>query len=221
MLKDIKALKYQVIVTNIETFDKIGGGFDKLWKYEPFQSRVISIIWDEAHCVSKWGEFRPEYKTAGRLRYIIPQHIPFYITSATLPPVVLQDVMKILQVRKDNAYVIERSNDRPNVRLCVREMMYPANTYLDLAFLIPEHPPPGWKPPKFVIFFDDIAESILIANFLRARLPPEFRDMIKWFNANMSAEFREVEAENLKDGVVWGLCCTDSFGMVSSRSKCR
>jgi hypothetical protein len=122
--------------------------------------------------------------------------------------------MKILQIRKDNAYVIERSNDRANVSICVREMLHPANSYLDLAFLIPEHPPPGWRCPKFLIFFDDIAESIVVANFLRKRLPPELRDKIVWFNADMSAEFCEVESMKLKAGDVWGLCCTDSFGMV-------
>ncbi|KAF7967710.1 hypothetical protein HWV62_33295 [Athelia sp. TMB] len=215
--EDIKNLKYRVIVTNIEIFDKVGGYFDKLWKHEPFASKVISIIWDEAHCVSKWGEFRPEYKTAGRLRWIIPRHIPFYITSATLPPIVLQDVMSILHMSKDNAYIMQRSNDRSNVRICVREMLYPAKSYLDLAFLIPDKEPPGgwrnWKMPKFVIFFDNIADSIGAARFLRARLPPELHHMVKWFNANMSAEFRDVESLKLKEGDIWGLCCTDSFGM--------
>ena len=213
--KDIGHLKYQVIVTNIEIFDAVDGYFDKLWKEDLFTSRVISIIWDEGHCVSKWADFHPEYKNAGCLRYIIPSHIPFYVTSATLPAIVLNDVMNILHMQKDNTYIMERSNDRHNISICVREMLHPANSYLDLAFLIPENPLPGWKPPKFLIFFDDITESIAVANFLRKRLPPEYRDMIKWFNSDMSAQFRDVESAKLKVGETWGLCCTDSFRMVS------
>jgi superfamily II DNA/RNA helicase len=212
--QDIENLKYQVIVTNIEIFEEMDGPFEKLWKQDLFTSKVISIIWDEGHCVSRWADFRPEYKNAGRLRYIIPSHIPFYVTSATLPPIVLDDVMSILHMQKSNTYILERSNDRHNISICVRELQHPANSYLDLAFLIPENLPPGWKPPKFLIFFDDIAESIAVANFLRQRLPPEYRDMIKWFNSNMSAQFRDVEAAKLKAGDTWGLCCTDSFGMV-------
>lgn len=185
-----------------------------MWKHEPFTSRVISIIWDEGHCVSKWADFRPEYKTAGRLRYLIPQHIPFYVTSATLPLIVLDDVKNTLHIRTDSAYIIERSNDRVNVSICVREMVHPAKSYLDLAFLIPENPEPGWQPPKFLIFFDDIAESIAVAKFLRKRLPPELQHMIKWFNSDMSAEFRDAESMKLKEGETWGLCCTESFGMV-------
>ncbi|KZP14844.1 P-loop containing nucleoside triphosphate hydrolase protein [Athelia psychrophila] len=216
MPEGIEAITVTAKNATKETFE-VGGHFDKLWKYDPFTSKVISIIWDEAHCVSKWGEFRPEYKTAGCLRWIIPRHIPFYITSATLPPIVLQDVMSILHMSKDNAYVMLRSNDHSNVHICVREMLYPAKSYLDLAFLIPEKPPPGgwsnWLMPKFVIFFDNISDSMGAAKFLRARLPPELQHMVKWFNANMSAEFREVEGLKLKDGDIWGLCCTDSFGM--------
>jgi superfamily II DNA helicase RecQ len=61
-VQEIENLKYQVIVTNIETFSKVGSGFDKLWKINVFTSHVVSIIWDEGHCVSKWGDFRPAYK---------------------------------------------------------------------------------------------------------------------------------------------------------------
>jgi len=159
-------LKYQVIVTNIETFDKVDGGFNKLWKHELFTSHVISIIWDEGHCVSKWADFCPEYKTAGQFCHLILQHIPFYVTSVTLPPVVLQDVTDTLHIRTDSTYLFERSNNCANIGICVCEMVHPANSYLDLAFLIPENSLSGWRPPRFLIFFDDIAESIAVAKFL-------------------------------------------------------
>jgi hypothetical protein len=84
-------------------------------------------------------------------------------------------------------------------------MLHPANSYLDLTFLIPENPAPGWRPPKFLIFFDNIEKSIVVTNFLQKRLPPEFRHMIKWFNADMSAEFHEAESLKLKAGEMWGL----------------
>jgi hypothetical protein len=38
--------------------------------------------------------------------------------------------------------------------------------------------------------------------------------MVKWFNSDMSAEFRDAEAMKLKEGETWGLCCTETFGMV-------
>jgi superfamily II DNA/RNA helicase len=35
----------------------------------------------------------------------------------------------------------------------------------------------------------------------------------------MSKTFREREVQAMKDGETWGLCCTDSFGMVSNNSE--
>lgn len=216
--QDIEELKYRVVVTNIETFRKEGGGFDELWKKPDFTRRVISIVWDEGHSCSRWADIRPEYKYIERLRYMLPKTIPFYVTSATLPPLVLDDVMRILHIRSDNVRFFHRSNDRPNVHLVIRKMVHPANSFLDLVFLVPDEIPPGWRPPKFLIFFDSIAESIAAAKFLRKRLPPEFRGLIKWFNANMSPEYRTDEVDNMERGCTCGLCCTESFGMVSPNS---
>lgn len=207
-----------MVVTNIETVMKKGEGFEKLWKIPQFTSRLVSVVWDEAHCISKWGSFRPEYKEAGRLRYLLPKGLPFVITSATLPPLVLSDVMDILQVSKP-AYTIHRSNDRVNVHIVVRRMKHAQNSYKDLAFLIPE----GWTPRdplplgKFLIFFDSKAESVAAAEYLRGRLAIGDRHLIKWFNADMSSQYRVDEADALKEGQIWGLACTDSFGMVSFR----
>jgi superfamily II DNA helicase RecQ len=100
---------------------KVSGGFEKLWEDKHLMSKVISIVWDESQCVSKWGDFCPEYKTAGNLRHLIPRRIPFFITSATLPPRVLGDVMAMLDMRMDNTYLFLRSNDCPNVHLVVRQ----------------------------------------------------------------------------------------------------
>ena len=50
---------------------KVGGGFKKLLRD---MSKVISIVWDDYQCVSKWGDFRLEYKTAGNLRHLHDFH---------------------------------------------------------------------------------------------------------------------------------------------------
>ncbi|KAF8179318.1 hypothetical protein K438DRAFT_1604022, partial [Mycena galopus ATCC 62051] len=86
--------------------------------------------------------------------------------------------------------------------------------YEDLMF----HFPDDWKPSdplphKFLIVFDSIAKSIEAAKFLRACLSCEHQHKIKWFNSEMSTEFKDVESDALKSGQIWGLCCTDSFGM--------
>ncbi|KAF8976569.1 P-loop containing nucleoside triphosphate hydrolase protein, partial [Cyathus striatus] len=68
-------------------------------------------------------------------------------------------------------------------------------------------------PPKFLIFFDDINESIATREYLCTLVPPAYHDKIKWFNADMSDEYKEDESQNLLEGHTWGMCTTDSFGM--------
>jgi len=208
-----------VIVTNIETISKVGGGFDKLWLDKKFATRVLNLVWDEGQFIGKWGAFRPEYKTAGNLRHLIPKSIRFFVTSATLPTEVLNEVMVILGMRKENTYMFTRSNDRPNVHITVRKMKYPMNSFMDLAFLIPD----GWDgttplPYKLLIFFDNITESIAAIDYLQSRMPLEHRYKILWFNSEMSVEFRDEESAKFKIDEREGLGGTESFGMVHTLS---
>lgn len=215
ILKAIGSFQYDTIVISPEQMMKPNGNFEKLLKNPLFTSRIISIVIDEAHCLTQWGEFRPEYRELGRLRYILPTNIPFMLASATLTNNTLKDTLRLLHMHSDNLVIICRSSDRPNIRIGVKKIQYALSSYVDLAFLIPK----GWKvgdppPPKFLIFFDDIQDAIGTANYLRSHLPPELRDKVKWLNSDMTSTFKDEELAQLISGESWGLCTTDSFGMV-------
>ncbi|KIK72144.1 hypothetical protein PAXRUDRAFT_22343 [Paxillus rubicundulus Ve08.2h10] len=161
-----------------------------------------------------WGEFRPEYKELQQLRYIISRRIPYMIASATLTPELLCDVKKLLHLCSENLLTIHTSTDRPNLALCIRKIKYTLSTYADLEFLVPL----GWKegdplPLKFLIFFDDIQDAINATKFLQSRLPAHLRDKIKWFNSDMTTDFKQTEATALVDGGTVGFLTTESFGM--------
>jgi len=83
------------------------GRFDQLWKNPNFIKRIISIVWDEGHCVSR-GRYRPEYRDVERLRYLLRRTSHFMYISHT-PSLVLHDVMDILHIRHDNAHIMQRS----------------------------------------------------------------------------------------------------------------
>ncbi|EJF56824.1 P-loop containing nucleoside triphosphate hydrolase protein, partial [Dichomitus squalens LYAD-421 SS1] len=93
-------LQFRVLVAGPELAVRSspGSGFDRLWRNDRFMEKVISIIWDEGHCVSAWGHFREDYLCAARLRHIMSRVVRFYVPSATLPEHVLVDVMSILQM---------------------------------------------------------------------------------------------------------------------------
>ncbi|KAF9027205.1 hypothetical protein BDZ89DRAFT_1160884 [Hymenopellis radicata] len=214
--EDIRQGKYQVIVLGPELArDK---GFQGLLEDASFQSRLLYVVIDEAHCVSQWGRsFREDYLHVGHLRDFLPDHIPFFAASATLPLPILNDVAALLQLRSTNTERIILSNDRSNVHLCVREIKHAVASFEDLVFLIPEHfknYKEGDPPPmKFLIFCNSIRETEDAIHYLRKRLPPEYSDKLKWFHATMSSTFRDEEFNALRTGDVWGMAVTDAFGM--------
>jgi len=77
---------------------KPSGEFKKILKDMHFASRIISIVIDEAHCLTDWGEFCPEYRELGRIHFVLPL-VPLLVASATLTRKVLNDVTWLLQMR--------------------------------------------------------------------------------------------------------------------------
>jgi len=214
-LQAISAFHYQVIVVSPEQIMKPDWEFERLLKNPLFVSQIISIVIDEAHCLTDWGEFQPEYRELGWLRYILPSTLPLLVVSAMITKSTFNDITRLLHMQQDRTVVCRRSSDRPNVKIGVRKIKYALGSFADLMFLIP----PGFKvgdspPPKFLVFFDNIPDSIEAVTVLRWRLPPELRDRIKWFNADMSTTFKDKELENIMSGETWGLCTMTSFGMV-------
>lgn len=194
---------------------KAGGGFDKLMRKPQFVSRIISVVFDEAHCISEWGSFRPEYKDVCQLRHRLPG-VPFVFASATFTPTILGDIKQKFNLNKDKLMHIRRPNERPNIHLGVRKIQHALSSFLDLAFLVPD----GWQegdppPPKFVIFFDSISDCVNAGKFLRKRLPAHMRHKIRWFHSEMSPKYKDQTVDDLREGKIWGICATDSFGMVS------
>ena len=125
---------------------------------------------------------------------------------------VLEEKFKL----KARDYVLrKRSNDRPNIALTVVQMQHNQNSYEDLAFLIPKN----WKegdpiPKKFMVFFDNKKHAEEAAQFLKSRISLELQEKLPWFHAGMTPFFKEEKISELGGGGCWGLCATDSGGMV-------
>ncbi|EJF60697.1 hypothetical protein DICSQDRAFT_62156, partial [Dichomitus squalens LYAD-421 SS1] len=100
------------------------------------------------------------------------------------------------------------------------KLQCPMSSFKDLDFLVPF----DWTPersdiciPCFVVFFDNIEESIKAAERLRTRLTKKFCDRVVWFNSDNTPDFREETTSEFRDHKIYGLYCTDSFGMVSNK----
>lgn len=85
---DIQALKewkYQVILTLPEMCLK-HNSFRGLISNPKFANHIATIVIDEAHCISQWGDkFCEEYSKLGTLQAFVPSHVPVLVMSATMP----------------------------------------------------------------------------------------------------------------------------------------
>jgi len=65
---------------------------------------VSLVAVDEAHCISQWGhDFRPSYLEISTIRKIIPA-TPILALTATATSLVLKDIYKYLEIKKQNTY---------------------------------------------------------------------------------------------------------------------
>ena len=192
----------------------------KLWKTK-FSRKILSIIFDEAHCISYWGDFRSEYKYLGDLHFQINNEIPFYAVSATLPPPVMADIKGALRLRDGRTVHLQRTVDRPDISLMVHPFTYTISSFRDLDFLVPKIPD-GYKEGdeltvrKFVVFFDSMMHAQQAVKHLQSLLPDALKHKIIWFHSTMTPEFRKDATASFRDSDLWGLCATDAFGMVSA-----
>ncbi|KAJ8517624.1 hypothetical protein ONZ45_g5209 [Pleurotus djamor] len=91
--KEIKLL--YVTPERVAKAKRFLSALDKLYKADKLARFVI----DEAHCVSQMGHsFRPDYRNLHVLRQMYPR-VPIMALSATCPPRVLEDVLKILKMK--------------------------------------------------------------------------------------------------------------------------
>ena len=178
---------------------------EKLWKKPKVTKRILNFIFDEGHCISQWGTFRKEYLHVGALQYLIPECIPFYVASATLPNPTLLDIFDILKLRQGLTENIMCSNDQPEISLMVRELSFPANSFRDLNFLIPEGVSEGNTiPGKFLVFFDSKKDAERACKYLRKLLLRHLQKKLKWFHADLTQQSREQLCEQMRNNEVWG-----------------
>ncbi|HBY44197.1 MAG TPA: ATP-dependent DNA helicase RecQ, partial [Brevundimonas sp.] len=76
---------------------------------------ISLIAIDEAHCVSQWGhDFRPDYRTLGRLAEIFPR-VPRIAVTATADARTRDDILASLKLGEARVFV--DSFARPNLQL--------------------------------------------------------------------------------------------------------
>jgi superfamily II DNA helicase RecQ len=190
---------------------------DEVLRKPAFGPRCLSVFIDEAHCVSHWGaSFRKAYSSIGIVRAFLPRNTSIVAVTATLTPLVHQDLISKLQFNRNDYLFINIGNDRPNVCQVVRSMEHPANTFRDLDFLVPNTMSTATDIKKGFLYSDDIKAGALITDYLNQRVDPKYRQhgLVRPYNASMSKKYRQRVMKRFREGKIRLLVCTDAAGMV-------
>ncbi|EMD42076.1 hypothetical protein CERSUDRAFT_62036 [Gelatoporia subvermispora B] len=169
---------------------------NRLLRNPQFTRRVLSVIVDEAHCISHWGaNFRKKFASLGIARAFLPRNVPVIAVTATLTARVRKDLLSKLHFAKTGFVSRNEGNHRPNVSLMVRACEYPQSSYRDLDFIIPNSIHTVADIPKTYVYADNIKAGGDIVDhlqsLLRSRNPTlATAGLIRPFNAAFSQEYK-------------------------------
>lgn len=223
-------MKYQVVIASPEMLQS-RSFINRLLRKPDFAHRVLSLVIDEAHCISLWGaDFRKKYGTLGIIRAFLPRNTPVVAVTATLTGRVRRDIESKLHFAKQGTIFLNEGNDRPNVSIVVRACEYPLNSFADLNFILPSTIRCHTDIPKTYVYVDSINTGSdlidYIANCIEERIARESscrslgRGLVRPFNATLSKDYRKVAMAHFRSGDIRILVCTDAAGMVSPSVLC-
>ena len=188
--------------------------FSKLLRTPDFTRDVLSIVIDEAHCVSEWGEnFRKAFGELGRLRSYVPATVPFLITSATLPTHILNNVVQKLHISKSQSVFINLGNDHPNITYMVCRIRKSSSDLGALDFVI-DAASIGDPLIRTVVFFETCQLMFKGYKHLQKLLPSELRSRVDFLHSGRCARSKKIVMDCFRSGVVDVLCATEAAGMV-------
>ena len=192
--------------------------FRQLLSSPKFAEKICAMVIDEAHCISQWGDqFRPIYGDLGTLRAFVTANVPFLITSATLPPLILSHVHKIMHMSKTTTYHLNLGTDRPNIAWFVRKMKGGKSDLESLAFLIPNMTDGDnivLELVQTMVFFDDINIALQALKYLRSLLPLHMHNQIAVYNSRRSRRSKARVLRKFREGNIRILLMTEAAGMV-------
>jgi len=188
--------------------------FSSLLRSADFTKNVATIVVDEAHCVSQWGDnFRKRYADLGRLRSFVSNSVPFLAVSATLPAFILEQVQARLLLSESDTFLVNLGNDRRNITTILCRMRGAASDLQALDFTVDEARS-GLPLKRTIIFFNSRELTQQGYRHLQRQLPTSQKAEIGFLHAFRSTPSKNLILKLFREGTVKILCATEAAGMV-------
>ncbi|KAJ7150670.1 P-loop containing nucleoside triphosphate hydrolase protein [Mycena filopes] len=180
-----------------------------------FANNIISLVIDEAHCISEWGndDFRPEFSNLSVLIARIPSGVPVVAGSATMPKDVILDIQKKLTLRSDCKHVAV-SNNKRNIVLSVRIIQHPQDTLADLMTLFTTDANGPEDFPQTLLYADERIQVERMQDFMRRNRPEGIPETaFEFYHRHIDEKRKKRIQEMIQAGTLLGTAATDALGM--------
>ena len=173
------------------------------------------IAIDEAHCIFQWGDgFRKAFGELGQLHSFVPTSVPILATSATLQPLVLNDIQSRLHFSVQDTFLVNLGNHRANITNLLMQMRT-ANDFGALDFLVDEALPVSGQPlRRTIVFFNTRDLAYKGSKYLKQLLPEASHQEINFLHAGRNRRARRKVLRDFREGNVNIVCATEAAGMV-------
>lgn len=215
----------------------------KLLSCDVYRKSLISVIVDEAHCISQWGSsgtskcpsvpFRVWYSNLGELRSLIAGSVPSVVLTATACKSTKRDIFQTLNLNMKSVLVIERSPDMPNIRFDVHYLENKIPLEKTFSAIIDDVRVKRSSTTRTVIFcqtrkqcaliYNTFKESLGVYFYLKKVSNPKER-LIEMYHSGTPSSVKKHIQENIgvREGHIRVLVCTIAFGMgVDMKGVCR
>jgi RecQ family ATP-dependent DNA helicase len=166
------------------------------------KKNLISLIAiDESHCISTWGDFRPEYKELGVLKDWASD-VPLLALTATATPKIISDITKVLKLDRPNVFMSSFYRENLNINVIKKlNQKYDLNKIVDLIKQVD-------SDDKIIIYCKTKDET---DNFVLKL--EEFGIKSKSYHAGKSNEKRNKIQKKFMKGKINIIIATIAFGM--------
>lgn len=188
--------------------------FSKLVRDADWMEDFLCAIVDEAHCVVPWGkDFRKTFADLGKIRSFMVAK-PVLIASATLPPLLLDETLSILDFRRDEMFLINLGNDRHNITMVMCKLRGAKSDIDALNFLV-EEVRRGEELIRTILYVTecDLAKQAFL--HLLDLIPPDKQHQIAFITGKMTERLKTRTMRLFREGIIKILCATEVAGMVS------
>ncbi|KAI0316843.1 P-loop containing nucleoside triphosphate hydrolase protein [Amylostereum chailletii] len=189
------------------------------------KGKLARIVVDEAHCVSQLGhDFRPDYRKLSSLKVFFPG-VPILALSATCPPAVLEDLLKILRLNP----VTMGTNANADGTLYFSSPLYRKNLHykvvekssvaIEVIRAMVNYIQTNHRNQSGIVYCFTKRDSETVAQGIQA----ESRGDIKTgtYHADVGDHAKELLHEKWRAGDVKVVCATIAFGLGIDKADVR